>query len=534
MPPLQRLSTADIPPGLLLVATWCLIRLTDTTAFDLVPVKMEAMNSIWQNNYTEVRSLLRLSIPVSTGLLLNRMIPFISVIFVGHLGPAELAAASLGSSLLNIVGLAVMAGLAGAIITLSGQAFGAKQYAMVGHIWQRAIIILGLLCVPISVLLLFAEPILLATGQTATVAAMTGSYIRWALPGVWGFAAYITATNYLQAQKVVRPQVVTSAITLALHAPMNWLFIYTFGLGYRGAALATAVAYWLQFLTLLFFILFLKGGEPTWTGWSKEALRQWWPFFKIAIPSMLLISEWWASELMVMMGGLLPDAERQLSAIAIYQTTNAMCFMLSLGISTAVSTRVSNELGAGRPRVAAHASSVSICLCILCTVSVGALLFLFRHQWGVLFSNDGQLSALIAQILVILSVYVIADGLSNVLGGVVKGVGKQLLATPFVFFSYYAVGLPLAALFGFHLKCGVKGLCVGMLLGTVVHSACFFFLVWRMDWTLEAEEAAARVGLSKTDNDTEEPLLRDSTDKPSPNLEAGEDSSSDQRVHLED
>ena len=54
---------------------------------------------------------------------------------------------------------------------------------------------------------------------------------------------------------------------------------------------------------------------------------------------MLLISEWWASELMVMMGGLLPDAERKLSAVAIYQTTNAMCFMLSLGISTAVSTR---------------------------------------------------------------------------------------------------------------------------------------------------------------------------------------------------
>ena len=91
------------------------------TPVDLVPVKMDAMNRIWQNNYTEVRSLLRLSIPVSTGLLLNRMIPFISVIFVGHLGPAELAAASLGSSLLNIVGLAVMAGLAGAIITLSGQ-----------------------------------------------------------------------------------------------------------------------------------------------------------------------------------------------------------------------------------------------------------------------------------------------------------------------------------------------------------------------------------------------------------------------------
>ena len=46
---------------------------------------------------------------------------------------------------------------------------------------------------------------------------------------MWGFAAYITATNYLQAQKIVRPQVVTSAIVLALHAPINLLLIYTFG-----------------------------------------------------------------------------------------------------------------------------------------------------------------------------------------------------------------------------------------------------------------------------------------------------------------
>lgn len=58
------------------------------------------------------------------------------------------------------------------------QAYGAKQYALVGHVWQRAMIIMGLLCIPISVLLLFAEPILLTTGQTPTVAAMTAAYIR--------------------------------------------------------------------------------------------------------------------------------------------------------------------------------------------------------------------------------------------------------------------------------------------------------------------------------------------------------------------
>lgn len=64
------------------------------------------------------------------------------------------------------------------LFELLAQAYGAKQYALVGHVWQRALIIMGLMCIPISVLLLFAEPILLATGQTATVAAMTASYIR--------------------------------------------------------------------------------------------------------------------------------------------------------------------------------------------------------------------------------------------------------------------------------------------------------------------------------------------------------------------
>ena len=82
---------------------------------------MQTPQTLWHRHYTEIRNILRLSIPVAAGLLLNRMIPFISVVFVGHLGPAELAAASLGSSLSNILGLAVMAGLAGAITTLSGQ-----------------------------------------------------------------------------------------------------------------------------------------------------------------------------------------------------------------------------------------------------------------------------------------------------------------------------------------------------------------------------------------------------------------------------
>ncbi|KAL3136652.1 hypothetical protein ABBQ38_005893 [Trebouxia sp. C0009 RCD-2024] len=209
---------------------------------------MSWIRTSWADNRGEVYTIVRLSTPVSIGFLLNKLVSFVSVILVGHLGPAELAAAALGSSLINVIGNSVLAGLAGAMSTLCGQAYGAKSYDLVGLVWQRAMIILALICVPICGVLLAAEKLLLLGGQTPEVAAMTAAYVRWSVPGIWAYAAFITANNYLQAQRIVRPQVVTSAVVLAIHPLLNWLCIYTLRLGYLGAAMATSISLWLQFL----------------------------------------------------------------------------------------------------------------------------------------------------------------------------------------------------------------------------------------------------------------------------------------------
>lgn len=79
------------------------------------------LRKLWQSSSVEIQTLVRLAVPVSTSFLLNKAVSFVSVVFVGHLGPADLAAASLGSSLTNVVGNSVLAGLAGAMSTLCGQ-----------------------------------------------------------------------------------------------------------------------------------------------------------------------------------------------------------------------------------------------------------------------------------------------------------------------------------------------------------------------------------------------------------------------------
>jgi hypothetical protein len=56
-------------------------------------------------------------------------------------------------------------------------------------------------------------------------------------------------------------------------------------------------------------------------------------------PGLLLMSELWASEVAVMLAGLLTDPARALSIMAIYQTINGLYFMLPLGIGASAATR---------------------------------------------------------------------------------------------------------------------------------------------------------------------------------------------------
>ena len=58
------------------------------------------------------------------------------------------------------------------------QAFGAKAYHEVGHIWQRAALILWVTCLPITVLWLFSEQLLLASGQEPPVAELGALFLK--------------------------------------------------------------------------------------------------------------------------------------------------------------------------------------------------------------------------------------------------------------------------------------------------------------------------------------------------------------------
>ncbi|CAH9104828.1 unnamed protein product [Cuscuta epithymum] len=87
------------------------------------------LGSVW----AEVRRLGYLAGPMAAVTLSQYLLPIISVMIVGHLGELYLSSTSIAVSIAGVTGFSFMLGMACALETLCGQAYGAKQYRKLGR-----------------------------------------------------------------------------------------------------------------------------------------------------------------------------------------------------------------------------------------------------------------------------------------------------------------------------------------------------------------------------------------------------------------
>uniref|UniRef100_A0ACD5VA87 Uncharacterized protein n=1 Tax=Avena sativa TaxID=4498 RepID=A0ACD5VA87_AVESA len=95
----------------------------------------------------EVKRQLWLTGPLMAGYQMQNLVQTISTMFLGHLGELPLAGASIAGSFTTVTGFSLLYGLASALDTFYGQAFGARQYHLVCIYKQRAMLILTLMSV---------------------------------------------------------------------------------------------------------------------------------------------------------------------------------------------------------------------------------------------------------------------------------------------------------------------------------------------------------------------------------------------------
>nr|GMC57265.1 protein DETOXIFICATION 27-like [Ipomoea batatas] len=208
--------------------------------------------------------------------------------FAGHIGDVELAAISITTNLILGFNFGLMLGMASALETLCGQAYGAKRYHMLGVYLQRCWVVLWLVSLAMIPLYLYATPVLKLLGQPEDVSELSGPVALALLPLQFSFASWFPVHRFLQCQLKNFVVAWISFGALIVHILANWLIVYQVKLGIIATALAVSFSWWLIVVGL--FVYTVSGGCPlTWTGFSMAAFSDLWAFFKLSISSGIML-----------------------------------------------------------------------------------------------------------------------------------------------------------------------------------------------------------------------------------------------------
>ncbi|MFS7959539.1 putative multi antimicrobial extrusion protein [Helianthus anomalus] len=445
----------------------------------------------------EVKKQIGLAGPLIAVSLLQYCLEVISIMFAGHLGQLPLSSASMATSFASFTGFSVLLGMGSALETLCGQAYGAKQYHMLGIQMQRAMITLTALCIPLAIIWFYTTTIFIALGQDEEISIGAGNFIRWMIPCLFAYALLQCLNRFLQTQNIVVPMMIMSGVTALLHIFICWVLVYKLGLGIKGAALANTISNWINVVLLGVYVKLSPACKHTWTGFSKEAMNDLLSFLKLAVPSAVMICfEYWSFDMVVLLSGLLPNPKLETSVLSISLSTCWMVYMISVGLGGAISTRVSNELGAARPEAARLAVVVVVVIAILEGLVVGSITILVRHVWGRLYSDDEEVINYVATMMPLLALSDFLDGFQCVLSGAARGCGWQNICAFINLGAYYIVGIPCALLFAFVLHVGGMGLWMGIICALTIQVVALIVINLSTNWTDEAWKAIHRVQTS--------------------------------------
>ncbi|KAJ0095548.1 hypothetical protein Patl1_15221 [Pistacia atlantica] len=449
---------------------------------------------ICENIVEEAKKQLWLAGPLITVSLLQYCLQDIAIIFVGHLGELAQSSASLASSFASFTGFSVLLGMGSALETLCGQAYGAKQYHMLGIHTQRAMVTLLAISIPLAVIWFYTSNILIALGQNHEISIAAGIFNRWMIPSLFAYGLLQCLNRFLQTQNNVLPMLICSAITAFLHILVCWGLVFKSGLESKGAALAITISNWFNVFLLAMYIKFTQACMKTWTGFSREALHDTVSFLRLALPSAIMICfEYWSFDMVVLLSGLLPNPKLETSVLSISLNTCWMVYMISVGLGGAISTRVSNELGAGNSQGARLALRVMIIITITEGATVGITTILVRHVWGKVYSNEAEVIKYVAKMMPLLALSDFLDGFQCVLSGAARGCGWQNLCALINLGAYYGVGIPSAVLFAFYFHIGGMGLWMGIICGLSEQVLALVTVNACTNWDKEAARALRRV-----------------------------------------
>ncbi|CAA2980080.1 DETOXIFICATION 55 [Olea europaea subsp. europaea] len=452
----------------------------------------------------ELKKILEIGFPILAMGLLSYLKNMISVVCMGWLGSLELASGALAIGFTNITGYSVLYGLSMGMEPLCSQAFGSRNLAMVTQTLQRTTILLLFASIPIGVLWIDLEPLMLWLHQEPQVGHIASIYSQFAVPDLIVNSLLHPLRIYLRSKGTTWPLLWCTLPSTLLHFPITIFLTFNLRLGIQGIAISAFITNLNTLFFLLSYILYSHESNEPLTNLLMPSFEQhdstslgeeWGMLIRLAIPSCLAVClEWWWYEFMTLLTGYLDKPHVTLATAAIVIQTTSLMYTLPSALSASISTRVGNELGAGRPDKARLATAVTIALAFSTSIFGFLLTTLGRRAWGSVFTDDSEVLEVTVAVLPIIGLCELANCPQTACCGVLRGTARPSVGAGINFYSFYLIGTPVAIALAFIWRMGFSGLSYGLLAAQVVCALSILTVIYKTDWDNESLRAKDLVG----------------------------------------
>lgn len=439
--------------------------------------------------------LLSYSAPLIVTYLLQYFYNVVTIFVAGHISSDALAAASIGVTTMIVTGYAFLEGMATALDTLCAQAYGSGNLHGVGLHVQRMLLFMSAILVPVSAIWLVSPWLFPLFLKQDYLAVLAGHFLQLSVIGLPGYAAFEAQKRFSQSQGDFTSSLVVLVVCVPVNVLLNWLFVFRFGWGLAGTALATALTQNLRPLLMLAYILVFKRWTlQCWGGFSADAFKKWGPMMQLsAAGSILNLSEWASFELMTFSSSYISTAH--IAAQTILTTESVLIWHIPFSVGVAVTTRVGHLVGAGALPTARRVLTFYAAVFAVLGLLDGALAWLLRHSAPRFFSDDPRVIAIAVATAPVVASFQLVDAVVAGSCSALRGFGRQAVAAWAATLVNYLAAVPV----GIWLELGPSGMglsgCwISLQVGMVLIAAVEIVTMKVMSWQKCVDDARSRSG----------------------------------------
>jgi MATE family multidrug resistance protein len=423
------------------------------------------------------RKNLTLAIPVIFSQIGQVTVNLADNIMVGHLGTTELAAASFSNNVF-LVGMLFGLGMTMGITPLVGQSLNSKNLMNIGA-WLRNGLLVNfiaslLLCALMSSVVLFMNRM----GQSDEVIRKAVPFYLLHVTSLIPLMLFFSFKQFFEGIGNTRIAMVITIIINLVNIVLNYVLIYgKFGfpsLGLNGSGYASLVSRLI--MPVIFTAVMLK--RPKFRVYLAEAIHSRLEKLKIkrlvsigmSIGMQMVIEILAFSLGAIMLGWISKEA---LAGHQVAISMAGMTYMISFGLASGTTIRVSHAFGDHHLKEVKHAVLASLHMVIAFMSLMGILFVLLRNRLPLLFTSDPAVIKIAAGLLVVGAFFQVFDGIQVVLLGALRGIADVRIPMLMAFFSYIVVSLPVSYLLAFTCNFGYSGVWIGFVFGLSTAAVLF-------------------------------------------------------------